>query len=65
MPIYKMDGKKDGQQKYRVRINYVDNMGKNRQIDRVAYGKAEAKFLEAKLMKEVKESVPLYRWVTF
>lgn len=62
MPIYKMDGKKDGQQKYRVRINYVDNMGKNRQIDRVAYGNAEAKFLEAKLMKEVKESVPASRY---
>ncbi len=62
MPIYKMDGKKDGQQKYRVRINYIDNMGKNRQIDRVAYGNAEAKFLEAKLMKEVKESVPASRY---
>lgn len=62
MPIYKMDGKKDGQQKYRVRINYVDNMGQNRQIDRVAYGNAEAKFLESKLMKEVKESVPASRY---
>ena len=57
-----MEGKKDGQQKYRVRINYVDNMGQNRQIDRVAYGKAEAKLLEAKLMKEVKESVPASRY---
>ena len=62
MPIYKMDGKKDGQQKYRVRINYVDSAGKNRQIDRVTYGKAEAKMLESKLIKEVKESVPASRY---
>ena len=50
MPIYKMDGKKDGKQKYRVRINYVDTTGKSRQIDRVAYGKEEAKDLEHELM---------------
>lgn len=43
MPIYKMKGSKDGRQKYRVRVNYIDNLGKNRQIDRVAYGSAEAK----------------------
>ena len=34
MPIYKMDGKKDGRQKYRVRINYRDRAGKAKQIDR-------------------------------
>lgn len=28
MPIYKMDGKKDGLQKYRVRINFTDSPGK-------------------------------------
>lgn len=55
MPIYKMDGKKDGKQKYRVRINYVDNTGKSRQIDRVAYGKEEAKDLEHELMSNLKE----------
>ena len=43
MPIYKMDGKKDGKQQYRVRINYTDNTGRARQIDRVAYGSTEAK----------------------
>ena len=62
MPIYKMEGKKDGQQKYRVRINYIDSIGRNRQIDRVAYGNAEARLLEAKLMKEVKEAVPASRY---
>ena len=43
MPIYKMDGKKDGLQKYRVRINYIDQQGKARQLDRVAYGSQAAK----------------------
>ena len=28
MPIYKMDGSKDGLKRYRVRINYVDQDGK-------------------------------------
>ena len=55
MPIYKMDGKKDGLQKYRVRINYTDSIGKNKQIDRVAYGKEEAKELERKLNLNLKE----------
>ena len=58
MPIYKMDGKKDGLQKYRVRVNYIDNNGKNRQIDRVAYGYPEAKMLEAKLVHELKDEKP-------
>ena len=55
MPIYKMDGKKDGLQKYRVRINYVDGEGRSRQIDRVAYGKEAAKELEMQLSNTVKE----------
>ena len=50
MPIYKMDGKKDGLQKYRVRINFTDSSGKSKQIDRVAYGKEVAKELERQLM---------------
>lgn len=58
MPIYKMNGKKDGLQKYRVRINYVDASGKSRQIDRVAYGNPEAKALEAKLLREIKDLKP-------
>ena len=52
MPIYKMPGKKDGRQQYRVRINYTDANGKARQLDRVAYGMAEAKELEARLQQE-------------
>lgn len=55
MPIYKMDGKKDGRQQYRVRINYTDQNGNPKQIDRVAYGSAEAKDLERKLLQEIKE----------
>ena len=55
MPIYKMDGKKDGLQKYRVRINYTDNLGAQKQLDRVAYGKDAAKELESRLMRDLKE----------
>lgn len=61
MPIYKMKGSKDGRQKYRVRVNYIDNLGKNRQIDRVAYGSTEAKDLERKLQYELKEQTPTAR----
>ena len=32
MPVYKMDGKKDGKQAYRVRINYTDRAGKHKQL---------------------------------
>lgn len=52
MPIYKMEGKKDGLQKYRVRINYRDAFGNQRQLDRVCYGKEESKELERKLLAE-------------
>ncbi|MGN1059618.1 MAG: site-specific integrase [Clostridia bacterium] len=58
MPIYKMEGKKDGLQKYRVRINYVDASGKSKQIDRVAYGNPAAKALESKLIHEIHEEKP-------
>lgn len=56
MPIYKMTDKngknikKDGLQKYRVRINYTDSFGKPHQIDRIAYGSDAAKALEMQLM---------------
>lgn len=56
MPIYKMDGKKDGKQQYRVRINYTDNTGRARQIDRVAYGSTEAKLLEKQLLEDIKKT---------
>lgn len=58
MPIYKMNGKKDGQQKYRVRVNYQDAQGNSKQIDRVAYGSESAKALERSLVQELKESLP-------
>lgn len=54
MPIYKMEGKKDGLQKYRVRINYTDRDGKSKQLDRVAYGKENAKELERQLNHDMK-----------
>lgn len=56
MPIYKMEGKKDGLQKYRVRINYTDQQGKSRQIDRVAYGSQAAKELERQLVRDLHSS---------
>jgi integrase len=58
MPIYRMKGKKDGKQQYRVRINYTDSTGKHKQLDRVAYGLAEARDLEMRLSREVKEQLP-------
>lgn len=61
MPIYKMDGRREGKQKYRVRINYLDSAGKSRQIDRVTYGLEEAKLLELQLAKEVKDEAPAKR----
>lgn len=61
MPIYKMNGKKDGKQKYRVRVNYIDSLGKAKQIDRVAYGADAAKQLEMKLIQQIKNESPAQR----
>lgn len=61
MPIYKMDGKKDGKQKYRVRINYTDSLGNAKQIDRIAYGSTEAKLLEQELTRQIKHETPAQR----
>ena len=61
MPIYKMNGKKDGQQKYRVRINYKDALGNNKQTDRIAYGYENARIIERQLQQEFKESPPDFR----
>lgn len=58
MPIYKMSGSKDGKQRYRVRVNYLDPSGNYRQIDRVAYGRAEAQLLETALLSEMDEAPP-------
>lgn len=49
MPIYKANGKKDGLQKYIVRVNYISDSGKAKQLSRVAYGLDSAKDLERKL----------------
>lgn len=56
MPITKAQGKKDGQQKYRVRVNYIDKDGNYKQIERTAYGLAEAKHLELQLISDAKNS---------
>ena len=57
MPIYKVDGvKKDGLQKYNVRVNYIsDRDGKSKQLTRTAYGSEAAKDLERQLLSEIKE----------
>lgn len=57
MPIYKTKEKRDGLSKYRVRINYIDDSGKNRSLTRIAYGLAAAKELEAKLSRNKNEQV--------
>ena len=55
MPIYKANGKKDGLQKYIVRINYVADSGQHKQLTRIAYGNESAKDLERRLNKEIKD----------
>jgi integrase len=53
MPIEAMNGvKKDGLQKYHVRINYYDNSAKKRRLTRVVFGWENAKKLEDKLQKQ-------------
>ena len=54
MPIYKVDGKKDGLQKYNVRINYMTDSGQAKQFTRTAYGLEAAKDLERNLNDEIK-----------
>lgn len=53
MPIYKDNGKRNGLQKYRVRVNYTDVLGTPRQMTRIAYGLEAAKQLEIQLSLEV------------
>lgn len=54
MPIYKAEGKKDGLQKYLVKVSYRDEMGKH-DLTRVAYGRSEALQLEERLRKSKKK----------
>ena len=56
MPIYKVNGvKKDGLQKYKVRVNFLDNHGAKKQLTRIAFGSENAKDLERKLLQELEE----------
>lgn len=59
MPINKVDGKRDGKQKYRVRVNYTDDHGKHQRIERTVYGLEEAKAVEVALNHKIniKETV--------
>jgi hypothetical protein len=55
MPIYKIGKtKKEGLQKYGVRINYISDSGEYKQITRTVYGVDEAKYLERRLEHEIK-----------
>ena len=57
MPIYKTKKKnKEGLYQYRVTFNYTDKNGKYRQLMRLAYGAAEAKFLEAQLQAKATDN---------
>ena len=54
MPIYKMNGKKDGKQKYNVRVNYIAADGTAKQITRTAYGSEQAKDMERNLTEKIR-----------
>ena len=56
MPILKTDKKKNGLQGYRVIVNYMDESGRYKKIERAAYGKAEAQATEQLLMAQVAEA---------
>lgn len=57
MPITKVQGKKNGLQKYRVRVNYVDKTtGQYKQVERTAYGLEDAKQIERQLIYDTKET---------
>ena len=54
MPIHKIEGiKKDGLQKYHVRINYRDDSGVKKQLTRTVWGIEAARDLERKLDGEI------------
>lgn len=56
MPINidKSAKKKNGLSRYRVRVNYTDTSGENRQVERLVWGKAEAEAMERELEAEYK-----------
>jgi len=49
-----MSGKKDGLQRYNVRVNYISDNGQFKQLTRTAYGSEAAKDLERQLNSEIK-----------
>lgn len=50
MPIYPVKNvKRDGMQKYRVVINYIDRSGKYKKVERTVYGKSNAVVKEEEL----------------
>lgn len=59
MPIQKMKGKKEGLQKYRVRVNYTTADKEYKEISRIVYGLEQAKDVEYELEQEVKEKKQL------
>jgi integrase len=54
MPIYKANGKKEGLQKYHVRINYISEYGTKKQITRSIYGEEAARDLHRQLEYQIK-----------
>lgn len=56
MPYYKMNGKRDGLQKYRVVVSFTDSAGEHRQIVRTAYGRDSAIMTEERLRREAEEA---------
>lgn len=55
MPITATKEKKNGLTKYRVRVNYTDENGDYKTVERTAYGKAEAQELERRLSADTKK----------
>lgn len=55
MPIYKVNGKKDGLQRYNVRVNYMSDSGTPKQLTRTVYGIEAAKDLERRLEHDCRE----------
>lgn len=52
----KKDGKsKDGETRYRVRVDYYDKKGKRNQRERIVYGKRDAQLMERRMMEEIEK----------
>lgn len=64
MPITKTGKSKDGQQQYRVRVNYTDANGVHRQVERKVYGSSAAKEMERQLSREFHNGVSKTRRMT-